>query len=219
MISLKKNLKNLNNNMFLSCESKYSFIDGRYEAAEVFNQYFSPFILKFITTLSNKKIKKRNQCGEVTEEEIKIYFSILIDMGLKKQHIYKSYSDKKAPYFFCQIISSFMKYFKFSLINSNITCIFEEDYVESERKIVNEPKNISFINKRLKSSHKLKELLSINEYTVPFKGNVHSEFLIHESQTNIESKYICFPIQKTGIFIPSRYVRFYPRLEIQSLVC
>ncbi|KAF7685281.1 PiggyBac transposable element-derived protein 4 [Cucumispora dikerogammari] len=65
-----------------------------------------------------------------------------------------------------------MKYSKFSLINSNITCISEEDYVKGERKIVNESKTIYFINKRFKSFHKPKEFLSIDESTIPFKENV-----------------------------------------------
>ncbi|KAF7697464.1 PiggyBac transposable element-derived protein 4 [Cucumispora dikerogammari] len=65
-----------------------------------------------------------------------------------------------------------MKYSKFSLIISNITCISEEDYVEGGRKIVNEPKIISFINKRFKCSHKPKDFLSIDESTILFKGIV-----------------------------------------------
>ncbi|KAF7701719.1 hypothetical protein CDIK_0572 [Cucumispora dikerogammari] len=219
MVGLKKNWKNLNNNMFLSCRSKYLFIGSRYEAAEVFNRFFLFSILKFITTLTNKKIKKRKQCGGVTEEEIKIYFGILIGMGCKKQHNYKSYWDKKTPYFFREIISSSMKYFKFSLINSNITCISEEDYVEGRRKLVNELKTISFINKRFKSSHKPKKFLTIDESIFHSKEMLHLKFLIPESLINMELKYICVPIQKMSIFILPRYVWFCPRLEIQSLVC
>ncbi|KAF7688377.1 hypothetical protein CDIK_2936 [Cucumispora dikerogammari] len=219
MVGLKKNWKNLNNNMFLSCKSKYPFIGSRYEVAEVFNRFFPSSILKFITTLINKKIKKRKQCGGVTEEEIKIYFGILIGIRLKKQHNYKPYGDKKTPYSFCGIISSSIKYSMFSLINSHITCISEEDYVEGGKKIVNGPKITFFIDKRFKSSHKLKEFFQSMNLLFYSKEMLHLKFLIPESLINMESKYICVPIQKMDIIIPPIYVRFYPRLEIQSLVC
>ncbi|KAF7697623.1 PiggyBac transposable element-derived protein 4 [Cucumispora dikerogammari] len=60
---------------------------------------------------------------------------------------------------------------RFSEINANLTCISKSDYVES-LKIVSNPKILNRINKKFATAHSPSECLSIDESTIPFKGNV-----------------------------------------------
>ncbi|KAF7675948.1 hypothetical protein CDIK_4512 [Cucumispora dikerogammari] len=60
---------------------------------------------------------------------------------------------------------------RFSEINASLTCISNLDYIKG-RKIVNKPKILNFLNKKLTATSSFNECLSIDKSTIPFKEKV-----------------------------------------------
>ncbi|KAF7699589.1 hypothetical protein CDIK_1153 [Cucumispora dikerogammari] len=60
---------------------------------------------------------------------------------------------------------------RFSEINAKLTCISKSVYVEGQ-KIVNKPKILNRLNKKLATGYSLNECLSIDKSTISFKENV-----------------------------------------------
>ncbi|KAF7684933.1 PiggyBac transposable element-derived protein 4, partial [Cucumispora dikerogammari] len=77
------------------------------------------------------------------------------------------------------------------------TCISKSDYVEG-RKIVNKPKILNRINKKFATAYSPSECLSIDESTIPFKGNVAFKVYNPNKPVKHEIKVYMWSDSKTG---------------------
>ncbi|KAF7694691.1 PiggyBac transposable element-derived protein 4 [Cucumispora dikerogammari] len=168
-----ENLKRLPSRPFYLPADNLTIKTKNFKIIDFFETFCTEEINTYFTVLTNKKIvKKRKNMCLITELEMRKYMGISIAMGLVKTSNYKNYWNVNSKLFFSETISNIMSLKRFSEINSNITCISDKDYHETTRKIINEPKIVKFFNKNTRNKLLPEECISIDESTIPFKGNV-----------------------------------------------
>ncbi|KAF7689888.1 hypothetical protein CDIK_2786 [Cucumispora dikerogammari] len=126
---------------------------------------------------------------------------ISIAKELLKTSNYKNYWNINSKLFFFETISNIMTLKQFSEINSNIACCSDKDYYGTTRKFINEFKIVKFFNKNTKNKLLPEESISIDESTIPFKGNVIFKIFNSNKADKHAIKIICVAIFVQGTYI------------------